>query len=103
MSGHRSPQDGDRRAHHADGYLELLQAVLPLLQALTWSFTRLVRLVVWLERLFDRIGVVEKYLEAIVLTIVALSELLDDLAGLCEESPPASGLVTSPLNDDLSE
>ncbi len=61
------------------------------------------RIVTWLERLFDRIGVVEKYLEAITLAIVALREFFDYLAELCEESPLPPGIDTSALNDDLPE
>ncbi len=56
-----------------------------------------------MERLFDRIGVVERYLETIALAIVVLDEFFDYLAELCEESPSALGLDTSALNDDLPE
>ncbi len=49
------------------------------------------------------IGVVEKYLEAIALAIVAVGEFFEYLNDLCEESPPAPGLDTSALNDDLPE
>jgi len=59
-------------------------------------FMWLVQTNAWLDRLFDRIGVVEKYLETIALAIVGLAEL-------CEESPSVLGLDTSALNDDLPE
>jgi len=62
-----------------------------------------VRIVTWLERLFDRLGAVEKYLEAITLAIVALRAFFDYLAELCEESPLSPRLDTSALNDDLPE
>ncbi len=83
--------------------LSVLTAVLPLLRALTRSFTWLIRIGAWLDRLFNRIGVVEKYLETVALAIVALGEVFEYLAELCEESPSASGVDTSALNDDLPE
>ncbi len=46
------------------GALIFLAAQLPLLRALMRLFTWLVRIVARLERLFDRIGVVKKYLES---------------------------------------
>ncbi len=58
----------------------------------------------WLERIFDRMGVIKKYLDTIArAAIVALSAFFDYLAGLCEESPSAFGLATSALNDDFPE
>ncbi len=82
-----------------DGPLDVLAALLPLLRTLSW----LVRAVVWLEPLFTRIGVVEKYLEAMALPIVALGEFFDYLNELCEEPPSTAGIDTSALNDDLPE
>ncbi len=83
------------------GILSFLASIWTLLRVLTRSFTWFVRIVVWLDHLFDRIGVIEKYLEAIA--IVVLGEFFDYLAELCEESPSASGLDTSALSDDLPE
>ena len=57
----------------------------------------------WLDRIFNRIGRVDKYPDSITLTIVALSEFLDYLAELCEEPPPAVLPDTAMLNQDLSE
>jgi len=82
------------------GYLELFSGCVPLLRALTRLFTWLVCLVAWLGRIFDGIGVVEKYLEA----IVALNEFFFDYPfQLCEKSPLASELDRSALSDDLFE
>jgi len=78
-------------------------AVLPLLRALTRMFTWLVRIIAWLERIFSRIGIVEKYLEAIALAIMALGEFFDYLNKLCEESSLAPRFDTNALNDDLPE
>ncbi len=83
------------------GILSFLAALRPLLRVLKRSFTWLVRIITWLERLFDRHSVVEKYLEAITLAILALREFFDYLAELCEESPSVPGLDTSALNEDL--
>jgi len=76
-----------------------LAALLPLLRTLSW----LPRAIIWLERLFDRIGVVEKYLESIAVAIVALGAFFDYLNDLCEEPPSTAGIDTSALNDDLPE
>jgi len=51
------------------------------------------------ERIFQRIGVVEKYLENIALAIVALGDFFEYLNALCEESPLPTGLDTSALNE----
>jgi len=83
--------------------LTFLAALLPLFRALRRLYPWLVRLVAWLERIFDRIGAIEKYLEGIALAIIALGEFFEYLNDLCEESPPAPGLDTSALNDDLPE
>ena len=58
---------------------------------------------IWLERLFDRIGVVEKYLESLAVAIVALGTFFDYLHELCEEPPSTAGVDTSALNEDLPD
>jgi len=78
------------------GIFCFLAALLPLLRTLSWF----ARTVIWLERLFDRIGVVEKYLESIA---VALGAFFDYLNELCEEPPSTTRIDTSALNDDLPE
>ncbi len=55
-----------------------------------------------MERIFERIGAIEKYLEAIGLAIVVLDGLLDYLAELCE-TEPSPAMDTSALNQDLPE
>jgi len=79
------------------GILTVLAALLPLLRTLSWF----AQTVVWLERQFDRIGVVEKYLESLAVGIVALGAFFDYLNELGEESPSTAGIDTSALNEDL--
>jgi len=83
--------------------LSVLAAILPLFRILSRAFAWLISFVAWLERIFERIGAIEKYLETIGLAIVALDEFLDYLAELCEAPPPTTTLDTTTLNQDLPE